>query len=203
MTVVTTAAPVLETTAAPTTTTPPETTVAVTEAEPNPFPDIEDLTFEDLSGMAFILFSGVGDWQTMLEVFPDGSFRGHFIDSNVAETYYCAFSGTFAGLERVGPYMYTMRLEILVSEGVPEDYIPREDIASIPVVESNPSGLVKADEMLVFLPGMDKSELPEDYLFLFGNPYDTASFIKLYGIYNVTEQVIFGSLEEEYANYTN
>ena len=196
-TVATTAAPVIETTAAATTTAPPETTVAVTEAEINPFPDIKDLTFEDLSGMTFTFLSGAGAWRTEMEIFSDGSFSGDHADSDMMTLYYCAFHGTFADLERVGPYTYSMKLETLVSEGVPADFEPPENTSEI--IESSPYGLELAEEVLLFLPGKLRSELPEEVRVSWtAFPID-GDYLKIFAIYNVQEDYTFTVID--YSQY--
>ena len=38
--------------------------------------------YADMDGIVFGFYSGVGAWETMLEVAPDGSFKGQFYDSH-------------------------------------------------------------------------------------------------------------------------
>ena len=66
--------------------------------------------YADMDGIIFGFYSGVGAWETMLEVAPDGSFKGQFNDANMGEDgegykngtiYECAFTGKFSAAEKV------------------------------------------------------------------------------------------------------
>lgn len=44
------------------------------------------LQFSKLSKYQFVFSSGVGAWQTMLNINEDGSFKGYYSDSDMGDT---------------------------------------------------------------------------------------------------------------------
>ena len=78
--------------------------------------------YADMDGIVFGFYSGVGAWETMLEVAPDGSFKGQFFDANMGETgegydngtiYECTFTGKFSEAEKVDDTSYSAKVEEL------------------------------------------------------------------------------------------
>lgn len=75
------------------------------------YPDKSDLTFADIAKLEFWFGSGAGAWCTTLKIKPDGTFNGHFQDSDMGDEgpdypmgtrYECYFSGKFSPLKKQG-----------------------------------------------------------------------------------------------------
>lgn len=155
---------------------------------PRIYPDSEDLTFADLSGIRFWHGSGAGAWHTEIIIKPDGSFEGFFQDGNAESGYYykyteyeCYFSGKFSDLTKTGPYEYTMKCTEFQTEGtVGEKHIRGETR----IITSEPDGFTNADEVRLYLPGKLEKDLPKEYLgwYMEGLEYGV---LTSYGLFNV------------------
>ena len=198
-------------TVAPTTAKPtvsPATTEPVPTETPNPAPTEKpfDNLFEVLPD-EFTFLSGAGAWQTVLTIADDGSFIGKYTDSDMGiydddyypdgTVYICNFKGKFTKPEKVSDFIYSMHLESLEAEGTPGDVYYENDKRYI---ISKPYGLVSADELYIYLPGMPIAELPEEFLswvHLNESVGDTMP-IGLYGIYNIAGKDGFSGEDETY-----
>jgi subtilisin family serine protease len=142
----------------------------------------------------FIFSIGVGGWSTEVSISPDGTFAGRYSDWEWGETgtgypngtlYESIFSGRFGSVTQLGDYEYSMRLEYLDVEGtVGEERV----VDGVKVITSDPYGLDYADEFLLYLPGRDTTDLPEEFLYWLSVPLawdGIPEVLPLYGLYNV------------------
>ena len=88
-----------------------------TETEKPVYTDDTELTtnvtgsiLDEIDGQLFYFSSGVGGWATELKVYADGTFEGHYYDSDMGDTgddypngtqYDCRFKGKFSTPEQV------------------------------------------------------------------------------------------------------
>lgn len=183
----------------------PETT-PVTPSTPEVIPEITaspapDLVAEALFPRSFSFASGAGGWSTELEVEADGSFAGQHYDSDMGDTgetypygtvYTCNFHGKFSQPVKVDDYTYSMRLESIEQEETEGEEVIEDGVRYI---GSYPYGLDDADEVLIYLPGSQRQNLPEDFVnwtWAF-DPWDTDDELSqngedeltCYGLYNV------------------
>ena len=156
-----------------------------------------DFSFSDVSGIVFYFESGVGGWDTHLMIEPDGSFSGNYHDSDMGDTgegypngtlYYCDFTGSFSGLEKIDDYTYSFGLADLEYARTPEDM---EIIDGIRYVYSQAYGLEEAETFYMYLPGKPLAQLPEEYRSWVGY-YDLTQTadteLPFYGLYNENAQ---------------
>ena len=180
---VTTAAPSTEAASAEAVETKaPETEAPVTEAAPETNEDI----WKDMDGVIFGFTSGVGAWETTIEIAADGSFEGEFYDMNMGETgegyengtlYECIFTGKFAEPEIVDEHTLITKVAELDYE-IDDEYI-EEEMLCIP---TSPYGLSKDDEVTIYLPGTKTEELSEEFMSwaYLGLPRDAAELTEIF-----------------------
>jgi len=157
------------------------------------YEDKDNLTFSELSGMEFMFSSGAGAWRTIVTIESDGSFTGHFFDSDAGggeESYpkgirnECYFSGQFSALTKTGAYEYTMEcISLEINGTVGEEKIVDEVL----VITSEPYGFYNADEFKLYLPGKNPNELPEGFL-NWDQGFAADETLESYGLYNVSEE---------------
>lgn len=130
------------------------------------YPNPENLTFADLSGL--LLQSGTSDYgDTEFIIKQDGSFEGHFGYSWYEDGYHynhaakdCYFHGKFSNLEKTGDYEYTMNCIEFQIEGVPgEKRLEGETL----VTNEGPELFQYTDKVCLYLPGMREDALPDGY----------------------------------------
>lgn len=193
---------------------PPETAPAPGEAvtETVPAPDVAAPPAEEPAAgpveetifpRSFRFASGAGGWSTELEVAADGSFIGMYLDSDNDATYICHFSGNFSQPVKVDDLTYSMRLE-----SIEQEETEGEEITSgcFRFIGSSPHGLKNADEIFIYLPGSRQQDLPESFSAWANTfcPLDTEDGrtqsgedrLTRYGLYNVSEELGFVSMEE-------
>lgn len=98
--------------------------------------------------MQFVFLSGAGAWRTVLDIHPDGSFTGWYLDSEMGAVgegypkgirYVCDFSGKFENIEKADAYSYKMTLaSVNTKETVGKEWI--ED--GIRYIASEPYGIL-------------------------------------------------------------
>ena len=177
----------------------PGPTVTPGTPEPSAAEELEEAIFPRSLSFA----SGAGGWSTELEVAEDGSFTGFHHDSDMGDTgenypngtvYICHFRGQFSQPEQVDDLTYTMRLEWIEAEEVEGE--EEETFADgVRYIGSYPYGLDDADEVLIYLPGSQRQNLPEYFVnwtwaFAPWNTDDELSQngedeLTCYGLYNV------------------
>ena len=73
-----------------------------------------------MDGETFYFSSGAGGWATELKVYADGTFEGHYYDSDMGDRgngypngtqYDSEFKGKFSVPEQVNNYSYSMKVE--------------------------------------------------------------------------------------------
>ena len=151
----------------------------------------------------FIFSSGVGAWYTSINIQEDGTFVGKHQDTNPTEVYICNFKGKFSKPIKIDEYTYSMKLETLETEGVPEEVYYEEGMKFI---YSGPYGFDNADEFLIYLPGASIEQMPKGFL---SWAYLNSDIRKTtpkgyYGIYNVGGEQGFVGMEDNsfwYSDY--
>lgn len=156
--------------------------------------------YADMDGIVFGFYSGVGAWETMLEVAPDGSFKGQFFDANMGETgegydngtiYECAFTGKFSKAEKVDDTSYSAKVEELNYEKEKDgsdQYIEEKTLH----IMTEPYGLGLGDEIIIYTPDKKISELSEGFMsWMTWKLPEDAETLGGIGIYNVTGDYVF------------
>lgn len=175
-----------------------EITPAVTDDTKEETEDI----FSDMSNYQFVFASGVGAWQTMLNINEDGTFTGEYHDSDMGSTgedypngvvYSSVFEGKFTEPKKVNEYTYSVLIEYLSLEKEVES---EEIIDGIKYIYSEPYGINDAKEILIYTPDAPVKELPEGFRSWVGfmdleNLED--DHLGFYGLYNVETESGFSS----------
>ena len=127
----------------------------------------------------------------MLYIHEDGSFDGHYEDTNLGDMgdnyngtiYYSDFTGQFTEPEKVDDTTYRFRIQSIeyplgfgeeIKDGVRYSY-------------TGEYGLDGAEELYMYLPGSELADLPESFLTWVGyyNPESTdETNLPFYGLYN-------------------
>lgn len=180
--------------------TPPETP---TEAAPElPAEEVDTgFSFAELAELEFCYSSGAGAWCTLLHIGEDGSFDGVYSDSDMGDMgedypygtrYYSEFSGVFAQPEAVDETTLLLRVEELTYA-----HNFGEEIAEgFRWVYTDAQGIAGAEELLLYLPGAELAQLPEDFLTWVGyfDPEATEETrLPFHGLYNPAEACGFSS----------
>lgn len=177
-----------------------------TEAEAEEITEIneeETLDFSELDHLEFYFASGAGGWRTVMRVKADGSFVGEYSDSDLGSTgegypngtyYFCSFEGKFGKPVKINDYTYAMKIEEISCKNEPDT---KEIINEILYYYSEPYGLEKTEELLLYLPGAIMEELPEEYKSWVRNDMQDPETDELpfYGLYNEAEQNGFSSYD--------
>ena len=156
--------------------------------------------YKDMDGIIFGFLSGVGAWETMLEVEPDGSFSGEFYDANMGESgegykngtiYCCTFTGKFSEPMKKDPDTYTAKVEELEFETEKDgsdQFIEDETL----YIMTSPYGLSLNDEIEIYTPGKPVSDLTEGFMswMVFKMPEDAKELPEI-AIYNRTADTVF------------
>lgn len=161
-----------------------------------------EFQFSDLSDWVFYFSSGAGGWWTELRIHGDGSFEGHYQDSDMGDIgddypngtlYYCDFIGFFDQLEKVDDFTYKMNLSSISFEEKPA--MEEEIIDGVRYIYTGAYGL-DGDEFHLYLPGSKLANLPEAYRQWVGY-YNLEAVQKeelsFYGLYNVKGEQGFSS----------
>lgn len=158
--------------------------------------------FEKLSGWVFYFSSGAGGWYTELSINGDGTFRGHYQDSDMGDTgegypggtlYYSNFTGKFEDLEKIDELTYKMRLASIDFEEQPEK---EEIINDTLYIYSTAYGIDGGAEFYLYLPGSQIAGLPEEYrqwVGYYNMEAVSETELSFYGLYNAAEQNGFSS----------
>lgn len=152
---------------------------------------------DEIDGQLFYYSSGAGGWATELKVFSDGSFQGHYYDSDMGDTgadypngtqYDCQFRGKFSTPEQVSNYSYAMQVEKIEQE---QPTGKEEIIDGIKYVYTEPSGVSEGAKMYIYLPGSKISSLPEGFVSWANMALNGADTLPFYGIYNEKDDAGF------------
>ena len=160
-------------------------------------------SFADVAGLEFYFSSGAGGWYTVLHIHEDGSFDGHFQDSDLGVTgegypngtIFCSdFYGTFTEPEKIDETTYVFQIAAIeyplgfgeeMKDGYYFDY-------------GTAYGLDDAEDLYMYLPGAKLADLPEEYRGWVGYYYlenTTETELPFYGLYNVKEGEGFSSYD--------
>ena len=164
--------------------------------------DDDEKVFALISGNTFSFLSGVGGWSTEVVMSEDGSFTGHFHDSDMGDIgdgypegtrYECFFSGAFVVTQAIDQYTYELRL---VALDIEEDTGVERIVDGVRVISADAYGMEGGDVFMLYCPGKKTSDLSEDFLewMCMPNAWEKApETLPFYGLYNVDEGTGFFS----------
>ena len=127
-------------------------------------------SFADLRNVEFLFSSGVGGWYTEMKIAADGSFTGHYQDSDMGDVaegapngtlYWCDFYGWFSEPEQVDAHTFRMTAQD-VECGTPTGEEEIKD--GFRYVYSEPYGMEDAETVYLYLPDTPVAGLPEAFL---------------------------------------
>ena len=131
--------------------------------------------FSDDIPAHFGFASGVGAWGSSIDLYCDGTFDGHFWDTDMggsgdgfdSTASHCECHGRFGNIRRYGDYYYSMTLEEYSTEQeVGTMWISEETDGAFPFrlmnIITNPRGIYPGTVYYIFLPGAPVDELPVD-----------------------------------------
>lgn len=165
--------------------------------------------FADVEGREFYFSSGSGGWYEVLYIHGDGTFNGHFQDSDMGVTgdgypngtlYYSEYTGTFTEPRQLDDTTWTFQIDSI-------QYANQSGTEEVKdgtcYVYTDSYGLGEAKELKLYLPGADIAGLPEEYRKWVGY-YDPEKLeetkLPFYGLYNVNNQTGFSSYTYEQQN---
>ncbi len=119
--------------------------------------------------------SGAGAWGSGIDLYDDGTFDGHFWDTDMGASgdgydstaFHCECHGRFGNIEKHGDYYYSMILEEYSTEQeVGITWISEETEGEYPFrlmnIITDPRGIYPGTAYYLFLPGAPVDELPVD-----------------------------------------
>lgn len=146
----------------------------------------------------FVYSGGAGGWATELYLNDDGTFTAQYHDSDLGYTgadypngtvYISNYTGKFTEPQVVNEYTYSMAVEYieLEMEAGQEYYEDGIRYVTCPASEFADSG-----ELLVYLPGAMRGELPEGFISWtnYGD-FSPEQDFRCYGIYNPVKELAF------------
>ena len=146
----------------------------------------------------FSFYSGVGAWESWIELSSDGSFEGGYYDWNMGETgenypggtlYSGDCNGAFENVKIVEDNIYSVQLAYLNINNTFGE-ITYED--GYRYVSASPYGIANGEEFLIFLPGASFEKYSDLYLEWWRIRGETDILPEgYYVIYNVNEGVGF------------
>lgn len=110
--------------------------------------------------------SGVGGWYNSVVLNSDGTFKGHYQDTDMGTfggdypdgtVYICDYHGKFGEFKKVDETTYKLTLKELNTTTQKEAWI-KDKIMYVP---SSPYGIEDGEEFILYMPGTDKKNLPE------------------------------------------
>ena len=155
--------------------------------------------FADMDGIIFGFMSGVGAWETTLEVAPDGSFKGLFYDMNMGETgegydngtlYECSFTGRFSEPEQKDDLTWTTEVAALDFETEKEGSDRYIEDGMLHIL-TDPYGLSLGDSIEILLPGTPYKDLTEGFLSWMIWQIEEGKDLPEIAIYNTTNEYVF------------
>ncbi|MCR5417904.1 MAG: hypothetical protein K6E84_03220 [Lachnospiraceae bacterium] len=130
----------------------------------------EEQLFFRLSDWSFHFCSGAGAWETALTIEPDGTFSGEYYDANMGETgegydngtmYQCVFQGKLKKEKMITPFSYELKIDEITCERKANE---EEIIDGMKFIYTGPYGLLNANSLRLYLPGMPVEDLSQDYM---------------------------------------
>ena len=140
----------------------------------------------------FIHLLGMGAWATNLTLSRDGSFHGHYHDTDMGVTgngypngteYTCDFSGCFQDVRKINDYTYAMTLASMEADVQGKQWI--ED--GVLYITEEPAGMAGGKTFFLYTPDAPLDQLPEDLLFWWGLRYwdeDGTNRLNVFALYN-------------------
>lgn len=198
-------APVVEVTPEPVPEVTPEPTPVVTPAPQYTIAEeYKDISFETFLDRQFMFSSGVGGWNTTVNVTADGIFAGQYHDSEMGTTgegfpngtlFMSNFYGHFTQPENVNDYTWVITVRDLHYYQEPGT---EEIIDGVLYSYSSCYGLMEGDKVYIYVPGAPLRELPDEFLRWIG--YNdkltmTDKYLDSICLYNVTQEYGFTSYE--------
>lgn len=162
--------------------------------------------FKELSEYQFVFSSGVGAWQTMLNIGEDGTFKGEYSDTDMGAmgndypygtVYYAEFEGKFTTPEKINDHTFVTTIEFIHLKHEVES---EEIVDGIKFIYSEPNGLDGAKEIYIYTPEAPIKELPEGFRNWVGYNYlddREDEYLPFYGLYNVETESGFSSYKIE------
>ena len=151
------------------------------------------MSFKELSNYSYYFSSGAGGWEDDFSISEDGTFEGHYYDSDMGDTgdeypngtqYFCDYKGRFEDIKKINDYTYSMRMTELTVTNDDHEFIS-DGVRYIPL---SPYALDEADEILIYLPGTPVSELSEEVQMWLFIPYqDQQETLESLALVNVNE----------------
>lgn len=146
----------------------------------------------------FVYSSGAGGWATELYLNDDGTFTGQYHDTDLGYTgadypngtvYISNYTGKFTEPQMVNEYTYSMTVEYIELEReAGQEYYEN----GTRYVTCGASELADAGELLVYLPGAMRENLPEDFIsWTSYGDMGPENDLRCYGIYNPAQQLAF------------
>lgn len=165
--------------------------------------------FADVEGREFYFSSGAGGWYEVLYIHGDGTFSGHFQDSDMGETgdgypngtlYYSEYTGSFTEPRQLDETTWTFQIDSIQYANQAGTEEVKDGTC---YVYTDSYGLGEAKDLKLYLPGADIAGLPEEYRKWVGY-YDPEKLeetkLPFYGLYNVNNQTGFSSYTYEQQN---
>lgn len=145
----------------------------------------------DFLPLEFEHLSGAGAWRSTMIVNPDGSFTGHYRDSDMGACtdeypngteYVCDFSGKFTNMQKINDYTYSFTLaELQIEREAGEKWIEN----GIRYIATNAPGLSKSMEFMLYTPDAPTEALSEVFLSWWTLRSEWPETLSCYGIRNV------------------
>ena len=119
----------------------------------------------------WVYTSGAGGWQTVLTVFPNGTFWGYYSDSDMGDTagryprgtvYECTFTGHFSHVQRVNEYEYQLDVSDYHVLGTAGEERVIDKVRYVTVASA---GIDLKEQCSLFLPGFSDALLSEEAWF--------------------------------------
>lgn len=158
---------------------------------------VKDSILKKMDGETFYFSSGAGGWATELKVYADGTFEGHYYDSDMGDRgngypngtqYDSEFKGKFSVPEQVNNYSYSMKVENVETDKM----AGTEEIKDgVKYVYTEPVGIKDGAKLHIYIPGASVSSLPEGYISWAQMSLKGDDKLTFYGIYNEKDNAGF------------
>lgn len=145
----------------------------------------------EAESIEFMHLSGVGAWATNLTLCQDGSFQGHYHDTDMGQIgaghpngteYTCDFRGNFREIRKVNEYTYGMTLGAMETDAPGKQWI--ED--GVLYITAEPIGMDSGKAFLLYTPDAPLDQLPEDLVFCWQLRYveEDTNRLNAFALYN-------------------
>ncbi len=134
--------------------------------------DISSTLFDEIHG-SYLFAGGAGAWSNLLTIESNGSIKGKYsakvtnpedINGEKIDAV-CEYSGTLKNVRKVSTYVYSVQVIGLTHEE-PGEFYSKDGTT---YVTDTARGLEQAVEILIYLPGCKKADIPEKALFSFNS----------------------------------